>query len=150
MFLLIFIRPASGAQCLIYTVPMKRFLILLVLAVLPGCAVTLHGNQTTSGGSTATTTGSSVQAGKQFNNARVGASFGTPPPLNAAGGQVRFSSGASAVLVAALVMVEVTDAIGEWFRPAVPRAERLPTGNISQTCSCYGGSTEVMPAAPAQ
>lgn len=122
---------------------MKRFLILLVLALLPGCAVTLHGNQTTGGGSSTTTTGSSVQAGKQFGNARVGGSFGTPPPVNAPGGQVRFSSGASAVLVVALVMVEVADAVGEWFRPAAARAERQPTGNISQTCSCYAGGTEV-------
>jgi len=121
---------------------MKRLLIIAVLAALPGCAVTLHGNQTVSGGSTMTTTGSSVQAGKQFSNARVGASFGTPPPLNATGGQVRFSQGASAVLVAGLVMAELVDVIGEWFRPAAPRAERLPAGNISQTCSCYAGNPE--------
>lgn len=130
---------------------MKRFLILLVIAVLPGCAVTLHGNQTTGPGGTATTTSSSVQAGKQLGNTRVGASFGTPPPLNAAGGQVRFSSGgASAVLVAGLVMIELADVIGEWFRPAAPRAERLPAGNISQTCSCYAGNSETTPGSPAQ
>jgi hypothetical protein len=129
---------------------MKRFLILLVLAVLPGCAVTLHGNQTTGGGSTATTTSSSVQAGKPFGNARVGGSFGTPPPAHAAGGQVRFSSGASAVLVVALVIAGTVESISDWMRPAAQRAERLPTGNISQTCSCYGGGTEAMPAIPAQ
>jgi hypothetical protein len=129
---------------------MKRFLILLVIAALPGCAVTLHGNQTTGGGSTATTTGSSVQAGKQLGNTRVAASFGSPPAANAAGGQLRFSSGASAVLVAALVMVEVADVIGEWFKPAAPRAERLPAGNISQTCSCYGWQAESMPDPTAQ
>lgn len=122
---------------------MRRLLILLAFVVLPGCAVTLHGNQTTSGASTATTTGSSLQAGKQYGNTRVGASFGAPPAANAAGGQLRLSSGASAVLVAALVMVEVADAVGEWFKPAVPRAERLPA-NISQTCSCYGWQAESM------
>ena len=122
---------------------MKRLLIIAVLAALPGCAVTLHGNQVTGGGSTATTTGSSLQAGKQFGNTRVGASFGTPPPLNAAGGQLRLSSGPAAVLVAALVMVELADVVGEWFRPAAPRAERLPTGNISQTCSCYASDAEL-------
>lgn len=129
---------------------MKRLLIIAVLAGLPGCAVTLHGNQTTGGGSTATTTGSSVQAGKQFGNAHVGASFGTPPPLNAAGGQLRLSSGPAAVLVVALVLVEVADAIGEWFRPAAPRAEHLPAGNISQTCSCYGWQPELTPDPAAQ
>lgn len=117
---------------------MRRLLILLAFVVLPGCAVTPQGNQTTSGASTATTTGSSVQAGKQFGNTHVGAAYGTPPAANAAGGQLRLSSGASVVLVAALVMVEVADAVSEWFKPAAPRAERLPAGNISQTCSCYG------------
>lgn len=118
--------------------------VIAVLGLLPGCAVTLHGNQTAGPGGTASTTSSSVQAGKQLGNTRVGASFGTPPPLNAAGGQVRFSSGgASAVLVAGLVMIELADVIGEWFRPAAPRAERLPTGNISQTCSCYADNPEV-------
>lgn len=129
---------------------MKRLLIIVVLALLPGCAVTLHGNQTTGGGTTATSTGSSVQAGRQFGNARVGGSFGAPPPAHAAGGQVTFSRGASAVLVAGLVIAEAVDVIGAWFRPAAPRAERLSAGNISQTCSCYGGNPEVMPAAPAQ
>ena len=122
---------------------MQRFLILLVLAVLPGCAVTLHGNQTTGGGSTATTTGSNVQAGKQFGNARVGGSFGIPPPAHAAGGQVRFSSGASAALVVALVIAGTVDTISDWMRPAAPRMERLPAGNISQTCSCYAINSEL-------
>ncbi len=121
---------------------MKHLVILAVLAVLPGCAVTLHGNQTTGGGST-TTTSSSVQAAKQVGNARVGASFGTPPPLNATGGQVRFSSGASAVLVAGLVMIELADVIGEWFKPAAARAELQPKGNISQTCSCHASNAEL-------
>jgi hypothetical protein len=129
---------------------MKRFVMLMLMTVLPGCAVTLHGNQTTSGGSTATTTGSSVQAGKQFGNARVGGLFGTPPPVNAAGGQVRFSSGASAVLVVGLVIAGTVDAISDWMRPAAQRAERLPVGNISQTCSCYGWQSESMSDPAAQ
>lgn len=140
-------RSAPGCS---YTVPMKCFLILLLLVALPGCAVTLHGNQTTSGGSTATTTGSSVQAGKQFGNARVGGSFGAPPPVNAAGGQVRFSSGASAVLVVGLVIAEAADVIGAWFRPAASRTERLATENISQTCSCYASNSELTSGPAAQ
>ena len=129
---------------------MKRFLILLVLVALPGCAVTLHGNQTTGGGSTATSIGSSVQAGKQFGNARVGGSFGAPPPVNAAGGQVRFSSGTSALLVVGLVVAGTVDAISDWMRPAAPRAERLSAGNISQTCSCYASNSELTPDPAAQ
>lgn len=129
---------------------MKRLAIVAVMAALPGCAVTLHGNQSTGGGTTASTTGSSVQAGRQFGNARVGGSFGAPPPAHAAGGQVTFSRGASAVLVAGLVIAEAVDVIGAWFKPAAPRIERLPTGNISQTCSCYAANPEVLPVAPAQ
>lgn len=129
---------------------MKRFLILLVMVVLPGCAVTLHGNQTTGGGSTATTTGSNVQAGKQFGNARVGGSFGSPPAAHAAGGQLRLSSGASAVLVVGLVIAGTVEAISDWMRPAAQRAERLPTGNISQTCSCYASNLELTPEPVAQ
>ncbi|MBY0269748.1 MAG: hypothetical protein K2X06_07775 [Burkholderiales bacterium] len=129
---------------------MKRFLFLLVLVLLPGCAVTLHGNQTTGGGSTATTTGSSVQAGKQFGNARVGGSFGSPPAAQAAGGQLRLSSGASAVLVVGLVIAGTVEAISDWMRPAAQRAERLPTGNISQTCSCYASNPELTSEAAAQ
>ncbi len=129
---------------------MKHLAIVAVMAALPGCAVTLHGNQTTGGGTTAGTTGSSVQAGRQFGNARVGGSFGTPPPAHAAGGQVTFSRGASAVLVAGLVIAEAVDVIGAWFKPAAPRIERLPAENISHTCSCYDGNLGTMPVAPAQ
>lgn len=129
---------------------MKRFAIFAAMSVLSGCAVTLHGNQTAGGGTVATTTGSSVQAGRQFGNARVGGSFGAPPPAHAAGGQVAFSRGASAVLVAGLVIAEAVDVIGAWFKPAASRIERLPAGNISQTCSCYVANPEVLPVAPAQ
>jgi hypothetical protein len=111
---------------------MKRLLnaltVIVALGLLPGCAVTLHGNQSTGPGGTASSTGSSLQAGKQFGNTRVA------------------GSGASVVLVAGLVMIELADAVSEWFRPAAPRAERLP-GNISQTCSCYGDAEVIQTTA---
>lgn len=138
-----------ACSCVGYTVAMRRFLILLVLALLPGCAVTLHGNQTSGGGSTATTTGSSVQAGRQFGNARVAGSFGTPPPAHAAGGQVTFSRGGSAVLAVGLVIAGTVDAISHWMRPAAVRAERPPAGHISQTCSCYATSNPELTSEPA-
>lgn len=129
---------------------MKRLLIMVALVLLPGCAVTLHGNQTTGGGSTATSTGSSVQAGKAIGNARVGGSFATPPAAHAAGGQVTFSRGASALLVVGLVVAGTVDAISDWLRPAAPRAERLSGGNISQTCSCYASNPELTSGPAAQ
>jgi len=129
---------------------MKRLLIIAVLAALHGCAVTLHGNQTTSGGSTVTTTGSSVQAGKQIGNAFVGGSFGAPPVPHA-GGQVTFSQSASAALMLVVVIAGTAEMISDWFRsPDAPRNGRGPTGNISQTCSCYGWQAESMSDPAAQ
>jgi len=122
---------------------MKRVVIIAVMAALPGCAVTLHGNQISGGGSTAITTGSSVQGGKQIGNARVGGSFGASPAAHAAGGQVTFSRGASAVLVVGLVIAGTVDTISDRMRTATQRTERLPAGNISQTCSCYASNSEL-------
>ncbi|MBX3666359.1 MAG: hypothetical protein KF834_11795 [Burkholderiales bacterium] len=126
---------------------MFRLALIALLFLLHGCAVTLHGQQTTGGGQSATTTGSSVQGGARIGNARVGGSFGAPPPANAAGGQVSFSRGASAVLVLGVLIAGAVDEIGTWFRsPAAARAERLSGEPISQTCSCYGWRPEAAPA----
>jgi hypothetical protein len=128
---------------------MKHCLLMLLLlsGLLSGCAVTLHGVQTVSGGQSATTTGSSLQGGGRIGNARVAGSFGAPPPANAAGGQISFSRGASAVLVIGVLIAGAVDEIGAWFRsPGTPQAERLPEGPISQTCSCYGWRPEPAPA----
>jgi len=121
-------------------------MLLILSGLLTGCAVTLHGVQTVSGGQSATTTGSSVQGGGRIGNARVAGSFGAPPPANAAGGQISFSRGASAVLVLGVLIAGAVDEIGNWFRsPAVPGVERLPEQPISQTCSCYGWRPGSMP-----
>ncbi len=127
---------------------MKTVVIMIVaLAALSGCAVTLHGNQTSGGGSTSTTTGSSVQGTTRAGNARLGASFGSAPAPGAAGGQVHFSKGASAVLVLGVLIAGTVDAINELFRPAaLPRIERAGDGPVSQTCSCYGWQPEAAPA----
>jgi hypothetical protein len=132
---------------------MNRLLIIALAVLLHGCAVTLHGNQTVSGGSTSTTTGSSVRASTQAGNARVAASFGTPPPANAAGGQVSFSKGASAVVVVALAIAGATEAVSSWFGPRAPaggaeRREPLAPGGISHTCSCYGWRPDLLTPAP--
>lgn len=121
---------------------MRAFLILLALAILPGCAVTLHGDQAAGSGTHTTHIGSSVQGSRQFANTRAGFASGTTPAAHAAGGQVAFPRGTSAVLVAGLVIAGTVEWISDWFRPAAPRADRLPAGNISQTCSCYGWQPE--------
>ncbi|MBX3651593.1 MAG: hypothetical protein KF771_09490 [Burkholderiales bacterium] len=126
---------------------MFRLALIALLLLLHGCAVTLHGQQTTGGGQSATTAGSSVQGGARIGNARVGGSFGAPRPAHAAGGQVSFSRGASAVLVLGVLIAGAVDEIGTWLRsPATLQAERLPEGTISQTCSCYGWRPESAPA----
>jgi len=126
---------------------MFRLFLIALLLLLHGCAVTLHGQQTTGGGQSASTIGSSVQGGARIGNARIGGAFGAPPPANAAGGQISLSRGASAVLVLGVLIAGAVDEIGAWFRsPAAARAERLPEEPISQTCSCYGWRPEAAPA----
>lgn len=128
---------------------MNRLLIIALMVLLPGCAVTLHGHQTSSGGSTATTTGSSVRGSTQVGNARLSSSFGSPPAANAPGGQVSFSKGASAVLVLGLAIAGATEVVSSWFAPApAERREPLAPGGISHTCSCYGWRPELLTPAP--
>lgn len=125
---------------------MKTVVIIVAMAALSGCAVTLHGNQTSGGGSTSTTVGSSVQGTARAGNARVSASFGAAPAPGAPGGQVHFSKGASAVLVLGVLIAGTVDTINELFRPAPPRIERAAGGSVSQTCSCYGWQPDAAPA----
>lgn len=125
--------------------------VVALMAALSGCAVTLHGQQTTGGGSTATTTGSSVQGGTRIGNARLGGSFGTPPAARATGGgQVTFSRGASAVLVLGLAIAGAAELVGDWFKPAPAAREPLAPGGISHTCSCYGWQPELTPGSSPQ
>ena len=126
---------------------MFRLFLIALLLLLHGCAVTLHGQQTTGGGHSASTIGSSVQGGARIGNARIGGAFGAPPPANAAGGQISLSRGASAMLVLGVLIAGAVDEIGGWFRSsAAPQAGRLPEEPISQTCSCYGWRPEAAPA----
>ena len=127
---------------------MRPFLIIVLALAMNGCAVTLHGNQTSSGGSTTSTTGSAVRASTQAGNARLSASFGTPPPANAPGGQASFSRGGSAVLVLGLAIAGATEMIGSWFAPPAERREPLAPGGISHTCSCYGWRPDSLTPAP--
>jgi hypothetical protein len=124
--------------------------VLLLLLALPGCVVTLHGQQTSAGGQSATTTGSSVQGSTRLGNARLGGSFGAPPPVQGFGGQVTLSRGGSAALVVSVAIVAAIEEWSAWLRGrAAPHIERLPEERIiSRTCSCYGWQPELT-AAPA-
>ena len=109
---------------------MARIALLTLLCLaLPGCAVTLFGNQ--SGG--ATTTSSQVSGAAKFAGGQASISSGQPVPSGAQGGQVAFSRGASAVLILGLAIADAVNYFGAKLvkRPALDEA-------ISQTCSCYG------------
>jgi hypothetical protein len=108
--------------------------ILLCLA-LSGCAVTMYGNQSTSGGTTTTTTSSQVSGTAQGANYKASfSSGGYPVSPRAPGGYVSVSGNAAAVLVGVVVFADLVN----YFRGA-PQPKPLPPGTtISHTCSCYG------------
>lgn len=121
-----------------FTVDAVRVSVLLPLClVLSGCSVALHGNQATSGGATTTTTSAATSGQTSVGPARVSTSFGTPAPQGAAGGQVAFPRGASAVLLLGLVIAETVNYLGAKFSDAPP-ASSAPQRSIADTCSCYG------------
>ena len=94
---------------------MRALVLLPFCFALSGCSVALHGNQTTSGGATTTTTSVATSGQASVGSARVSASFGTPAPQGAPGGQAIFSRGASAVIVLGLVVAETLSYIGARF-----------------------------------
>ena len=117
---------------------MRAVNVLLLCVPLAGCAVTMHGNQSTSGGTTTTVTSSQVSGLTQGANYKTSfSSGGHPVSPKAAGGYVSVSGNSgsvAAVLVVGLVIADLVNSIrGE------PKAKPLPPGTaISQTCSCYG------------
>jgi hypothetical protein len=113
----------------------RTVIVALLCAALPGCAVTMYGNQSTSGGTTATTASSQVSGSVQ--GASYKASFssgGHPVTPKASGGYVSVSGNAAAVLVGVVVIADLVNYLRGESRP-----KPLPPGTaISHTCSCYG------------
>lgn len=124
----------------------SRAVAVLLLALLPGCAVTLHGQQTTGPGGTTTTTSSSLQGQASAGHARASVRFGAAPAPGASGGQLQLSRGGSAVLLIGVAVAGTVDWISQWLRPAAVREVR-DDGPISQTCSCYGWQPALTPEA---
>jgi hypothetical protein len=117
----------------------KAFVALLLCQALAGCAINLHGTQTAANGASTTTLASSVNAGAGAGRANVGASFGSPQPAGASGGQVGFSRGAAVILVLGLAIAETVDFIGSQFSAQQPAELPVaPRASIADTCSCYG------------
>ena len=112
-----------------------RAVVAFVLCMpLAGCFVTLHGNQSTSGGVTTTTTSSHAGGSAKFSGGRASFSSGQPVAPNAQGGQVTLGKGGTVVLVLGLVIFDTVNYIGSKFS-AKPRP--APAESIADTCSCY-------------
>jgi hypothetical protein len=114
---------------------MTRALV-LIATLLSGCTVALSGQESTGSGGTARTTTAATRGHVSVGSAKVGASFGTPAPAGSGGGQVRFSPGASAVLVLSLVLADVVNYLGSPAADAQLAPD--PARSIASTCSCYG------------
>ena len=113
---------------------MRAVIVLLLCVPLAGCAVTMYGNQSTSGGTTTAATSSQVSGSAQGANYKTSfSSGGYPVSPRASGGYVSVSGNAAAVLVVGLVFADLVNTLrGE------PQAKPLPPGTaISHTCSCY-------------
>src|SRR4249920_3763365 len=94
---------------------MKPAAIVVISAMLSGCAVQLHGNQASSGGANTTATSSAVVASTSGSNVRVGFFSGQPVSPAAPGGQLSVSGGGgsvAAVLLVGAIVVEFLNSVG--------------------------------------
>jgi hypothetical protein len=118
---------------------MRTIFAFLLLVPLSGCYVTLHGHQSTSGGTTATTTSSHVTGSTKFAGGKASFSSGQPVAPKAPGGQVSLGKGASAVLILGLVIADVVHYFSARHSAREPQPQ---SGSIADTCSCYKKSDE--------
>ena len=114
---------------------MRAVNVLLLCVPLAGCAVTMHGNQSTSGGTTATATSSQVSGSSQGANYKASfSSGGHPVTPKASGGYVSVSGNSATVLIGVVVLAELVNYLRGESRPR----PQPPGTAISHTCSCYG------------
>src|SRR5262245_44555962 len=111
---------------------------MMLCAVLSGCAVQLHGNQSTSGGTTTTSTSSTVVASAAGSNARVGFSSGQPVSRAAPGGQASVNGGGGAIATVFVVSAVLSEFLYSLAGGEPPVKPLPPDARISHTCSCYG------------
>ena len=116
---------------------MKSLSLLVLSAVFSGCALQLHGNQATSGGTTTMSASSAVAASASGSNARVAFSSGQPVSPTAPGGQLSVNGGGAmaAVVIVGAVVAEFLYSLSGGEPPVKPLP---PDARISHTCSCYG------------
>ena len=101
---------------------MRAVLALVLCVPLAGCAVTMHGNQSTSGGTTTTTTSTQVSGAAQGANFKASfSSGGRAVSPKAPGGYVSASGSSATVLIGVVVFAELVN----YFRGA-PQPKPLP------------------------
>lgn len=114
---------------------MRTAIALLLCVAVSGCAVRLYGNQSSSGGTTTTTTASQVSGSAKVSGGKLSFSSGQVPPAGAAGGHVKLSGSAAAVLLVGVVIADAVHYLGARFGArAQPAAQEAV---IADTCSCY-------------
>jgi hypothetical protein len=112
----------------------RAVIVLLLCVPLAGCAVTMYGNQSTSGGTTTAATSSQVSGSSQGANYKTSfSSGGYPVSPRASGGYVSVSGNAAAVLVGVVVIADLVNTLRGESRPK----PQPPGTAISHTCSCY-------------
>lgn len=109
----------------------------LLCLTLTGCQTTLAGYQSTSGGTTATTTSSSVTGIARTPGAQISISSGAAPAPGAPGGQAVLSRGGGAVLLLGVIVVDAVSQFASWLRGPAPQTAQA-SASIADTCSCYG------------
>jgi hypothetical protein len=111
-----------------------RMAIAIVLGLLlSACSVRMYGNQSASGGATATTTSSQISGAASFSHGRAAFSYGQVPPPGAPGGHLRLTGDAVTSLIIGVVIVDLLNYIhGEVGPKPLP-----PDTRIADTCSCY-------------
>jgi hypothetical protein len=115
----------------------RSLIVVLACLALPGCYVKTYGLQTAGGGTNATVVGSQTVATTGFSNGRASFSFGQPVSPAAPGGQVTVGRGGGLVLAAGLVIADVVQVMGDWFRQGPVLARNPAPQRIAETCSCY-------------
>lgn len=118
---------------------MKTLAAVLIIAALPACTTTLHGQQSSGVAATTTAVSSSISAGASGSNYAVAASFGRPVPAGIPGGHVAVttSSSAAAALFLGVVIVGAIDYLNRGAAGAT-WASTSANRPILHTCSCYG------------
>jgi len=116
-------------------IPARTTVMVLLCLALSGCTVAMYGNQTTSGGTTATATSGQVSGSAQGANYKAAfSSGGHPVSPKASGGYASVSGSAAAVMVGVVVFADLVN-----YLRGEPQPKPLAPGTaISHTCSCYG------------